>query len=69
MGIDSESDVSANLQVGPTTQGMVRIYVTAEGVELPMDFEPDEALEIAREIEAAAETARGAPKAGRARQR
>ena len=31
MGIDSESDVSANLQIGPTSLGMVRIYVEGDG--------------------------------------
>jgi hypothetical protein len=59
MGIDKQSEVSANLQIGPTSLGMVRIYVEAEGgVELPLDFEPEEALEIAEEIRAAAEIAR-----------
>ena len=38
MGINTESDVSANLQIGPTTQGMVRLYVEGDGVELPLDF-------------------------------
>ena len=60
MGIDKESDISANLQIGPTTLGMVRIYVEAEGMELPLDFEPEEAEEIAEELMAAAEAARGA---------
>ena len=60
MGIDKQSEVSANLQIGPTSLGMVRIYVEAEGgIELPLDFEPEEALEIAEEIRAAAEIARG----------
>jgi hypothetical protein len=60
MGIDKQSDVSANLQIGPTSLGMVRIYVEAEGgVELPLDFEPEEAIEIADEIRAAAEAAKG----------
>jgi hypothetical protein len=60
MSIDKQSDVSANLQIGPTSLGMVRIYVEAEGgIELPLDFEPDEALEIAEEIRAAAEIAQG----------
>ena len=54
MGIDSESEIAANLQIGPTDLGMVRIYVESEGLELPMDFEPDEAREIAEEILAAA---------------
>jgi len=58
MGIDSESDIEANIQIGPTSLGMVRIYVEGGGVELPMDFEPDEAIEIADEIRAAAEQAR-----------
>ena len=58
MGIDSESDVSANLQIGPTTLGMVRIYLAAPGVDLPLDFEPDEAEEIAEELRAAAARAR-----------
>jgi hypothetical protein len=59
MSIDKQSDVSANLQIGPTSLGMVRIYVEAEGgIELPLDFEPEEALEIAEEIRAAAEMAR-----------
>lgn len=58
MGIDSESDVSANLQIGPTTLGMVRLYIEADGTEIPLDFDPDEALEIAEEIRAAAERAR-----------
>ncbi|MCV2871327.1 DUF6324 family protein [Defluviimonas sp. WL0050] len=59
MGIDKESDISANLQIGPTTLGMVRIYVEAEGLELPLDFDPEEAEEIAEELRAAAEAARG----------
>ncbi len=58
MGIDSESDIAADLQIGPTTLGKVRIYIAAEGVDLPLDFEPDEAEEIAEELRAAAERAR-----------
>ena len=59
MGIDKESEVAANLQIGPTSLGMVRIYVEAEGgIELPLDFDPEEAEEIAEEIRAAAEMAR-----------
>lgn len=60
MGIDKESDVAANLQIGPTTAGMVRLYVEAEGgIELPLDFDPEEAEEIADELRAAAQAARG----------
>lgn len=58
MGINKESDVAANLQIGPTDLGMVRIYVEGEGVELPLDFDPGEATEIAEELLAAAEAAR-----------
>lgn len=54
MGINKESDITANIQIGPTDQGMVRIYIEGEGVDLPMDFDPDEAIEIAEEIKAAA---------------
>lgn len=62
MSIDSESDVAANLQIGPTTMGMVRLYVeTAEG-GLPLDFDPDEAEEIAEELRAAAARARAMAK-------
>lgn len=64
MGIDKESDLAANLQIGPTTLGMVRIYVEAEGLELPLDFEPEEAEEIAEEIRAAAAHARKRAQSG-----
>ncbi|SLN52211.1 hypothetical protein PEL8287_02742 [Roseovarius litorisediminis] len=59
MGIDTESDVEANLQIGPTDQGMVRIYIESQGIEIPMDFTPEEAEEIASEIMAAAKAAQG----------
>ena len=58
MSINSESNIAANLQIGPTDLGMVRIYVEADGVDLPLDFEPEEAEEIAEEILAAARAAR-----------
>ena len=58
MGIDKQSEIAANLQIGPTSLGMVRIYVEAEGLELPLDFDPEEAEEIAEELRAAAEAAR-----------
>lgn len=60
MGIDSESDTEANLQIGPTSLGMVRIYVESGDRQIPMDFDPDEADEIAEEIRAAAALARKA---------
>ncbi|MFW5655101.1 MAG: DUF6324 family protein [Roseicyclus sp.] len=58
MGINRESDIAANLQIGPTTLGMVRIYLEGEGIDLPLDFEPEEAEEIAEELRAAAAAAR-----------
>ncbi len=58
MGINTERDIEANLQIGPTDSGMVRLFVEAAGTEIPMDFDPDEADEIAEEIKAAAKAAR-----------
>jgi len=58
MGINSERDQEANLQIGPTELGMVRIFVESQGIEVPMDFDPEEAEEIAEEIRAAAAAAR-----------
>lgn len=67
MGIDTERDIEANLQIGPTSQGMVRLFIEAGSTEIPMDFEPDEALEIAEEIRAAAEAARQSGSRGKKR--
>ena len=47
MGINKQSDIEANLQIGPTDIGMVRIYVSGGDSEIPMDFDPEEADEIA----------------------
>ena len=58
MSINTERDIEANLQIGPTDQAMVRIFVAAGDAEIPMDFEPEEAEEIAEEIRAAAAAAR-----------
>lgn len=65
MGINNESDITANIQIGPTDLGMVRIYVQGEGVDLPMDFDPEEATEIAEELMAAAEAARAMAQGGK----
>ncbi len=62
MGINSESDIEANIQIGPTDLGMVRIFIEADGIEIPMDFDPEEAEEIAEEIKAAAIAARAVKK-------
>ncbi|MFD2173580.1 DUF6324 family protein [Rhodobacter lacus] len=58
MGINDENEMAGDLQIGPTDQGMVRIFVSGEGFELPFDFDPEEAEEIAEELVAAAEAAR-----------
>ena len=60
MTINKQSDMEADLQIGPTDQGMVRIYVHGDRVDLPLDFEPEEAEEIAEELRAAAARARSA---------
>lgn len=57
MGINDERDIEASLQIGPTDQGMVRLFVEGTGIEIPMDFSPEEAEEIAAEIIAAAKAA------------
>jgi hypothetical protein len=54
MGINDERDVEANMQIGPTDTGMVRLFIESNGVEIPMDFEPEEA----EEMRAAAQAAR-----------
>jgi hypothetical protein len=58
MGINDEQDIEANLQIGPTEMGQVRLFIEGEGIEIPMDFLPEEAEEIAEEIIAAAAAAR-----------
>ncbi|WP_424986509.1 DUF6324 family protein [Microbulbifer sp. S227A] len=58
MGINTERDIEANMQIGPTDAGMVRIFIESQGFEVPMDFDPEEAEEIAEEILAAAKAAR-----------
>ena len=62
MGINNERDIEANMQIGPTDLGMVRIFIEADGIEIPMDFDPEEADEIAEEIKAAALAARAVKK-------
>lgn len=64
MGINDQSEMGASLQIGPTDQGMVRIYIEADGVDLPLDFDPDEAEEIAEELRGAAQAARASAGGG-----
>jgi hypothetical protein len=65
MGINTERDIEANMQIGPTDAGMVRIFIEAQGIEVPMDFDPEEAEEIADELRAAAQTARSVGSRGK----
>lgn len=58
MGINTERAIEANMQIGPTDTGMVRIFIESQGIEVPMDFDPEEAEEIAEEIRSAAAQAR-----------
>ncbi|MGH1354326.1 MAG: DUF6324 family protein [Thalassovita sp.] len=58
MGINTERDIEANLQIGPTSEGMIRLFIEAGDLEIPMDFNADEATEIAEEILAAVATAK-----------
>lgn len=69
MGINSESNMAANLQIGPTTLGMVRIYVAGDEIDLPLDFDPDEAEEIAEELRGAARAARKLAETAQTRKR
>ena len=57
MGINTNSNMEASLQIGPTEKGMVRLFVSNSSIEIPMDFEPDEAREIADELLSAAKVA------------
>ena len=50
MGINTERDIQANLQIGPTDHGMVRLFIEADNIEIPMDFDPEEAEEIADRV-------------------
>lgn len=54
MGINTPSDITAELSIGATDEKMVRIFIASEQIEIPMDFLPEEAEEIARELLAAA---------------
>lgn len=58
MGLNTPSDESADIQIGATDKGMVRIYVFSEKVDLPLDFEPEDAEAIAEELMAAATAAK-----------
>ncbi|MCT4576908.1 DUF6324 family protein [Donghicola sp.] len=65
MGINTERDIEASLQIGPTDKGMIRLYIEAGDMEIPMDFTPDEAEEIVEEIQSAIQTAKDLASKGR----
>ena len=56
--INKESAIVADIQIGPTNKGMVRIFVSSDKIEIPMDFSPEEAINIAEELKVSAETAK-----------
>lgn len=60
MSINKQSEVAANLQIGPTSEGMVRIYIETAEAQIPLDFDPEEAEEIAEELRSAAAAAAAA---------
>ena len=54
MSINDQSNIAANLSIGPTSLGMVRIYIEGKNISIHLDFEPEEAVEIASELKSAA---------------
>ena len=58
MGINTPSEEGADLQIGATDKGMVRLYIFSQAIDLPMDFSPDDAEAIAEELISAAQAAR-----------
>ncbi len=57
MSINKESDIAADLQIGVTEHGMVRLYIKGGEIDLPLDFDASDAREIAEEILSAAQSA------------
>ena len=58
LNINSQTNENIDLQVGPTSLGMVRIYLATTDMGIPLDFTPEEADEIAEEIRLSAQKAR-----------
>lgn len=56
-------DESGAIRIGPTDAGMVRFIISTPSGVYELDFPPDEAEEIADELLASAELARGGAKA------
>jgi len=62
MSINDQSNIAANLSIGPTSLGMVRIYIEGRNISIPLDFDPEEALEIADELKSASRIAKNMDK-------
>ena len=64
VGINDKSEVIADLQIGSTSQGNVRLYISGKDFSIPLDFSPDEAEDIATELKDASKRARKTKKLG-----
>ncbi len=58
VGINDKSEVIADLQIGSTSEGNVRLYISGKDFSIPLDFSPDEADDIAAELKDASKKAR-----------
>ena len=58
VGINDKSEVVADLQIGSTSEGNVRLYISGKDLNIPLDFSPDEAEDIAAELKDASKRAR-----------
>ncbi len=54
---NEHSDIEADLQIGPTDRGMVRFIVSTPKGIFNLEFDPEEAIQIAEEIQAASSKA------------
>ena len=57
VGINDKSEVIADLQIGSTSEGTVRLYISGKDFSIPLDFSPDEAEDIATELKDASKRA------------
>ena len=64
VGINDKSEVVADLQIGSTSEGNVRLYISGKDFSIPLDFSPDEANDIATELKDASKRARKTKKPG-----
>lgn len=58
MSVSHYTIKAPEVQIGPTAQGQVRVYVVSERAQIPLDFSPDEAEALAERILLAATEAR-----------